>query len=719
MQNDLFCMPIFIIFMRVCFKNFTGGEISDTLLARYDLAKYQNSLLRMENFFSNTHSNAVRRSGMHFVAVLGESTEENKNPVKAVLMPFIFSTEEEQNYVIVFFDKKFSVYNKAGIVAENIACPYAENDLYALSYAQVADTIYIAHKNYPLQKLTRSGEAPYTWAVNDVSINSSIAAPNKPTVTWKSGSGSGAAPADYQLRYKVVSVDSDGVQSVPSEAGAVTGRYPTEWIVGDKVTISWNAVNGAEEYNIYRESAGYFGYIGTTESTSFVDNNYEPDTADTPQENWFPFANGNNPGVVSFHQQRMVLAATKNSPQSVYMSRTGDFENFRKSRPLQDDDPIEYSIASGTIDEIQWVASFKDLLIGTSGAEYMATGADGTGSTITAKGINISPQSFWGSSHLFPIVVGTSILHAQRYSSKVRDLFYSLETDGYNGSDLTTLTPHLFEGYKILQWTFQQSPDSILWCVRDDGVLLAMSYIKEQQIVGWSIHKTEGKVKSVCRISGEVDRVFVVVERECEGKTITTLEYIENNFTQEVEIEDAFFVDFGVTLTSETETTEWDYPEHLKGFNPVLLADGSYVENFEVFDNGTKFKTPYPVKKVQIGLNYKSVLGLLPFNADTDQGTTMGLKRTYGECSVKLHRSVGGKYGTLLDENKNPDEERMYELPFLPAHYDKAVQPFSGDLNFSPESGQDELTTLYLVQDKPLPMQVLGIVVNIDIGQQG
>lgn len=705
--------------MRYAIKNFTGGVIGETLLSRYDLAKYQNSLLRMENFFPNTHSNAVRRSGMRFVAVLGESSEENKTPVKAVLMPFIFSTQEEQNYVIVFFNQKFSVYNKTGLVAENIACPFAESDLYELSYAQVADIIYIAHKNYPLQKLTRSGEEPYTWAIEEVAINSSIAAPNKPEVTWKSGSGSGAAPADYQLRYKIVSVDSDGVQSVPSEAGAVTGRYPTEWIVGDKVTISWNAVDGAEEYNIYRESAGYFGYIGTTDSTSFVDNNYEPDTADTPQENWFPFADGNNPGVVSFHQQRMVLAGTKNSPQSVYMSRTGDFENFRKSRPLQDDDPIEYSIASGTIDEIQWVASFKDLLIGTSGAEYMATGADGTGSTITAKGINISPQSFWGSSHLFPIVVGTSILHAQRYSSKVRDLFYSLETDGYNGSDLTTLTPHLFEGYKILQWTFQQSPDSILWCVRDDGVLLAMSYIKEQQIVGWSIHKTEGKVKSVCRISGEVDRVFVVVERECEGKTITTLEYIENNFTQEVEIEDAFFVDFGVTLTSEEEKTEWDYPQHLIGFNPVLLADGSYVENFEVFDNGTKFKTPYPVKKVQIGLNYKSVLGLLPFNADTDQGTTMGLKRTYGECSVKLHRSVGGKYGTLLDENKNPDEERMYELPFLPAHYDKAVQPFSGDLNFSPESGQDELTTLYLIQDKPQPMQVLGIVVNIDIGQQG
>lgn len=705
--------------MRVAIKNFTGGEISETLLSRYDLSKYQNSLLRMENFFPNTHSNAVRRSGMRYVAIIGKTTEENKKPVKAVLMPFVFSTEEQQSYVIVFKDKLFSVYNEAGLIAEDIESPYAESDLYTLSYAQVGDTIYIAHKNYALQKLTRSGEYPYVWAIAEVILNSSIPAPNKPNVKWTSGSGEGAAPADYKLRYKIVSVDKNGVLSVPSEIGEVLGRYPTEWIVGDKVTITWNAVDGAEEYNIYRENAGYYGYIGTSVDTTFIDNNYEADTADTPQENWFPFADGNNPSVVSFHQQRMVLAGTKNSPQTIYMSRTGDFENFRKSRPLQDDDPVEYSISSGTIDEIKWVASFKDLLIGTSGAEYSATGSDGTGSTITAKGINISPQSFWGSSYLQPIVVGTSILHSQRYSSKVRDLFYSLETDGYNGSDLTTLTPHLFEGYKILQWAFQQSPDSILWCVRDDGVLLAMSYIKEQQIVGWSVHKTEGKVKSVCRLSGEVDRIFVVVEREAGGETITTLEFLENNFTQDIDIVDAFFVDCGVTLTSEEEKEEWDYPANLIGFDTVLLADGSPVETFEVYDNNTKFKTPYKVKTVHIGLNYESILGLLPFNADTDQGSTMGLKRTYGECSVKLHRSVGGKYGTLLDENKNPDEEKMFEFPFLPNNYNEAVKPFSGDLDFTPAGGQDELITLYLVQDKPLPMQVLGIVVNIDFGQQG
>lgn len=701
--------------MRYCYKNFTGGEISSTLLSRYDLAKYQNSLLKMENFFPNTHSNAVRRSGMRYVATLGKS-DTAEQAVKAVLVPFMFSTDEDQNYVIVFKDKQFSVYDKASCIADGLTSPFAQEDLYRLSYAQVGDTVYIAHKKYVLHKLTRSGAFPYTWEINEVVLNSSVAAPGKPEVKWVSGSGSGAATPNYKLRYKIVSVDANGVQSIGSEPGEVTGRYPTEWIVGDKVQISWNSVEGAAEYNIYRESAGYYGYIGTSRTTEFEDNNYEPDTADTPQENWFPFADGNNPGVVAFHQQRMVLAGTKNSPQTVYMSRTGDFENFRKSRPLQDDDPIEYTLASSSIDDIQWVASFKDLLIGTSGAEYRATGSDGTGSAITAKGISIAPQSFWGSSYLFPIVVGTSILHAQRYSSKVRDFFYALETDGYNGSDLSTLTPHLFEGYKIVQWAFQQSPDCILWCVRDDGVLLAMSYIKDQQIVGWTVHKTDGRVKSVCRLSGDVDRIFAAVEREFGGKTVTCLEYIENNFTQEVDIGDAFFVDCGVTLTSETAKTEWDYPQHLVGADPVLLVDGSPVEQFELFEdgeNGLKFSIPYPAYKVHIGLKYTSILGLLPFNADTQQGSTMGLKRGYGMCSVKLHRSVGGKYGTDLAE------ENMFELPFIGEQYDNPVQPFSGDVDFVPSGGQDEQTTLYLVQDKPLPMQILGIVVNIDFGQQG
>lgn len=692
--------------MRVCFKNFTGGEISDTLLARYDLAKYQNSLLRMENFFPNTHSNAVRRSGMRYIANIGENT-------KAVLMPFIFNTKDEQNFVLVFTHKKFSVYGEKGLIAGEMDSPYAEDDLYMLNYAQVADVVYIAHEKYPLQKLLRKGTYPYVWKIEAVSINKSLPAPGSPSCVWNEtppSQGQTYPPRNYWLRYKIVAIDNNGVQSVGSAPGAVAGRYPTEWVVGDYVDISWNAVSGAKEYNIYRESAGYYGYIGTADTTSFRDNNYEPDIADTPQENWFPFANGNNPRTVTFHQQRMVLAGTKKEPQTVYMSRVGDFENFRKSRPLQDDDPIEYTLASNSIDDIQWVTSFKDLLIGTSGSEFKVTGTDGTGSVITAKGISIMPQSFWGSADLFPIVIGTSMLHAQRFSSKVRDLFYSLETDGYAGTDLTALVPHLFEGHTILQWAYQQYPDSILWCVRDDGVLLAMNYIKEQQIVGWSVHRTAGKVKSVCRISGDRDKIFVIVERETDGRKFAVLEMLEASFSQHTAIEDAFFVDSGVTLTSEEAKTEWDYPEHLKGQNVVLLVDGSPVETFSMIGEN-RFTIDYPAKTVTVGLPYRSILAPLPVNADMQSGSTLGMKRSYGQCAVKLHRSINGKYGA--------DLEMLDELPFIPERYGEAAQPFSGDIYFTPYGGQDENATIYIVQDDPLPMQIVGIVANIDFGQQG
>ena len=97
--------------------------------------------------------------------------------------------------------------------------------------------------------------------------------------------------------------------------------------------------------------------------------------------------------MVAFHQQRMVLAGTRDSPQAFYLSRSGDFENFRKSRPLQDDDPVEYLIASGSIDAIAWAASFGDLLLGTSGSEYKASG---NGSAITPGNITITAQSCWG-----------------------------------------------------------------------------------------------------------------------------------------------------------------------------------------------------------------------------------------------------------------------------------------------------------------------------------
>ena len=98
------------------------------------------------------------------------------------------------------------------------------------------------------------------------------------------------------------------------------------------------------------------------------------ETSKTPKDEFNPFRGGNNPSLVTFHEQRLVLAATKDNPQNLYGSKTGDFSGFYKSTPRAEDDPYEFTIASGSIDSVVWAASFGELLLGH--AQGDAGGAD-------------------------------------------------------------------------------------------------------------------------------------------------------------------------------------------------------------------------------------------------------------------------------------------------------------------------------------------------------
>ncbi len=693
--------------MRVVFRNFTGGEVTPTLSARYDLKKAGTFLQCCRNFIPNLHGDIERRPGMRFVAQLDGP---------AVLLPFQFNTEPENTYVLIFSAGRIRVASPSGIVAGvELASPYALAHVYGLSIAQVGDVVYLAHKNYALRKITRSGTAPnYQWSIREVALNHSIAAPTGLAVSWK---GEKEDSDTYTLNYVVTALDADGVESLPSAVKGVTGKFPTDWVVGNSVSLSWTAVAGAVEYNVYRESAGYYGFIGVARKTSFSDQNYEADTSLTPKEDWNPFTGGNHPATVAFHQQRMVLGGTKNDPASFFMSRTGDYENFRKSRPLQDDAPVEYMLASGSIDEIKWIASFGDLLIGTSGAEYKATSS---GAAITPKDVQISVQSYWGSSALAPMIIGQSVMHCQRSGSHVRDLFYSWESDGYAGNDLSLLAPQLVEGCGIRQWCFQQSPGSNIWAVREDGVLLSLTYMKEQNVYGWSRHVTRGKVLSAAAISGaEGDVVLLVVEREVAGEAAYFLEMLSPRFAEAAAIEDAFFVDCGRTLESARPVEEFAGLGHLEGCDVVALADGSPVEGLKVSDG--KIVLPFAARKVQAGLNYVSALAPMPLETDTQAGSTLGKRRAYGKCSLRLFRSVGGRYaasraGDLFNADAWQGLE-AYDLPFGPAVWGEACQPFSGDVEITLPSGQDADATVWIIQDRPVPFRLVALMADVDFGE--
>ena len=127
-----------------------------------------------------------------------------------------------------------------------------------------------------------------------------------------------------------------------------------------------------------------------------------------------------------------------------------------------------------------------------------------------ANALNFSNH---GCSSLPPIQINQRTLYVQARQAIVRDL----ERDpfrGYQGNDLTILSTHLFDGHTIVSWAFQSVPHSIVWAVRDDGVLLGLTTVAEQEVLAWHRHDTQGLVESVCVVpEGTEDALYLVVNR--------------------------------------------------------------------------------------------------------------------------------------------------------------------------------------------------------------
>ena len=204
------------------------------------------------------------------------------------------------------------------------------------------------------------------------------------------------------------------------------------------------------------------------------------------------------------------------------------------------------------------------------------------------------PQSYRGSSELPALIVGNSVLHINRTHREMRDLMYDFGTDSYSGSDHAVLAGHLFEQHAVTDWAYQQSPDSIIWCVRDDGLLLGHTFLREHEVFAWHRHSTQGKFLAVCTLpSSFADEVFVVTEREIQDEKKYFLERMENCCVQREQTDNfenraksgqdntpyLFYVDAGLSYHAcEHNGKKIRYVgglEHLLGREAAILANGA------------------------------------------------------------------------------------------------------------------------------------------------
>lgn len=261
---------------------------------------------------------------------------------------------------------------------------------------------------------------------------------------------------------------------------------------------------------------------------------------------------GVNPGCVSYYQQRRVYASTQNNPDTIYMSQNGLYLNFDTHFPVIDSDAITATPWSVVVDGVQWMVNMPGglvVLTGTNAWQLTGTGGSSLNPVaITPTSEQAQPQAYNGCSPTIrPINVDYQILFVESKGSIYREFLYQIFQNNYAGTDLTELSSHLFTGYQIADHCWAQEPYKMLWSVRNDGILLSMTYVKDEGVNAWARHDTQGQFVAIASITElPVDAVYAVVERVTPQGTAYFVERFDNRLWQD--IDDTWCVDAGLSL---------------------------------------------------------------------------------------------------------------------------------------------------------------------------
>lgn len=589
---------------------FVGGEISPSLWARVDQTFYQTACRQMLNFFFLPQGGASNRAGFKLIC-----------PAKYDNQPFIleaFKFSYIQAYTLEIgggymrFIKDGGQIVTSGVAAYNagtsynegqmatsggltyysrvdgnigntpassptqwhamvnsstppaaiyeIPNPYSSADLPVLKFEQNKDKMWITHPLYKTRILTRSGHT--AWTLKQEVYGSPINAPSSVTVT---GSTTGN-------NFGVTSVNSDGDES---DLSALT---PTA-AVG--ATLNWSAVTGASFYNVYENLYGFYQFKKQVAGLSYVIENLTPDASKGPPSHQLLFETTDNyPGLFVFHQQRGVYMRTNNKPETWFASETGVFNSFPKSSPILADEAIEYTLNANEIQEIRQAVSIGQLLAFTGSGLWKINGATNDILKANEKPLAVR-QSSIGSNDLKPIVANNSVLYVDASSRAVYEVLYDFNTNYFKPNNISILAAHMFERKKIIDWCYQQNPDSIIWNVREDGVLAGLTYLKEQQVVGWHRHTTKGKFLTVAgtQASDGLTDLLAGTQRTING---TQRQFIEQLDRRDFDYpEECFFVDCGLTRDEPITVTNINNATGVVTAPAHGLADGDVIKFYQ------------------------------------------------------------------------------------------------------------------------------------------
>lgn len=699
--------------------SFNGGELSPRMGGRVDTAIYAVGLEEAENFVPTVEGALVKRPGFETIRPARDGA--------AWLTNFRFNLT--QDYVLEWSDQRIRFYtNGVQILTASgapfeVVVPYSAAEARAVSFQQSFDRLYLNHPNYPPARLTRTSATTFTYEalplVNGPFADANIDQGRTVTVSGTTGAITITAsapifqPGHVGAPFRMEAADFSTIPAWEAQTKGITvgmlrrseGKVYTAASSGTTGTVVLIHTTGTEWDGQNLKDAndkGPFGVQWTYRHDRFGMVRIDSVAADglSAQATVTRPLPDSLTSVPSFRWAHGAFSAAAGWPSVViaWASRLCHFKGFELVASVVGDYTNHQAYTSSgvtagdlafrrtlsTEDPVLWAMGDRRLIVGTASRE-IAVGAINQAQAVSGDNIEAVPQSFYGSERVFPIQIGTTGVFVQRGKRKLRQAEYDFARDRYQSANMTVWCRHITKG-GVVQLTFQKEPEELMIGVRADGQLVVHPHAPEQEIKGFSrIRHSGGKILSaVCcaSASGDQDELWVLVERTNGTRWVERMAVWHED---DDPIEDAFYVDSGLTTMAAPGQTHFTGAEQLAGQAVAILAAGGIVTGVTVAADGS-FDVPASVVpadrpyRMTVGLSYVArAVTLRPElrGGDTQQGKRQRVVSLVLRLIATAAIRIGGSRGKLDNLIDRASREYMdAPVPLFTGDTERAV---SGD----------------------------------------
>jgi hypothetical protein len=632
----------------------------------------------------------------------GHSTEFT--PLQYRLIPFEFN--DEQIYMILASHENYAIY-KNGALLRNVMSPYGANRtrqsytlgatelgnyqsiIPAMNWTQSADTLITVNRYLQPCRLVRSvDEAGNTSEQNWVTQLLAFSYLPKFNFTLTQTS-----PATTLTPNKI-----EGGVTLTAGSGVFTAAMLDDLLFGNggivRLTqfVSTTVMKGVTLVPFYDTTAIASGswYI----AGDYVDA-WSASIVGGQLVGW--------PRSVTFHEGRLVFGGSRLRPHTVWGSRVDDFFSMDPGQGF-DDDAFEFTLDTDQVNAINNVISGRDLQIFTLGGEFYIPQT--AGEPITPATAFAKRQTSRGSkSGLRVIDVDGGTMFVQREGTAIREYLFADLEQSYNANNISLLSSHLIndpQDFCLRPATDTDEGDLII-VVNADGTIATCSTLRNQEVTAWTLQETlnENGTTAQAKACGALkygqNETYFVVSRDFTGGGGETIAYLERwNENHRLDCSKKVVVSSG----SATGLTHFIGAGSTTVVQAIVEnADGTltYLGNVTVSSVGTVTGlSAYNGLTVEFGFAFFCEGETMPAAPALQEGTARSRLKRIVEATFLLRES-----GSLTVQGD--------------------VLDFGGVVDFEGQKVAEGLMdytedgTMSFGQDKPFPLQILGVAVQVSV----